>query len=73
MGKWVKVKFGHAEHEGFGACSVFSRAIDLERVGSGAGVKACSQFYSWKPVSGQKYNAFWGQNDLKLKFILKKP
>ena len=54
----VKVKFGQAEHEGFNACSVFRRAIVLERVGSRAGVKVCGQYYSWKPVSWRKYNAF---------------
>lgn len=45
----------------------FSDAIDLERVGSRAGVKVCGRYYSWKPVSWRKYNTFgvrmvWNQN-----------
>ena len=54
----VKVNFGHAENEGFSACSVFRRALELECVGSRAGVKVCGRYYSWEPVSWRKYNAF---------------
>ena len=36
----------------------FSDAIDLERVGSRAGVKVCGRYYSWKPVSWRKYSTF---------------